>query len=336
MIARRTMLAYLAALAAPIASALPLPGPATPARRARIFTLLAKAEGPADQAFRAQLALDGIDTEIVPREVGSDIVKITAAVREARARGADLIYASGAALAEALAGPAGANDPARSVTDIPIVFTALTLTPEQGVALATGRRNVTGVAAAVPPALQLDAIRAYRPFERVGVIVNPANKTTLATVEQLRTAAALHNVALIERHLPLDPRGQPLASALPELVAALARQEAQLLYVPQDDWLATNGKPLTDAALAQHLPSFTADATLLRHARALFGLVPSPESAGRIAGHQAARILKEGAAPGTLPVQGLPRNRCIINMSVATALELYPPVALLNTAEILR
>lgn len=333
MIARRTLLAYLAALCAPVA---PARAAGKPVRRARIFMLLAKSEGPADQAFRAQLGLENIDAEIVPREVGSDITKITAAVREARARGADLIYASGATIAAALAGPAGAPDPARSVTDIPIVFTALTLTPQQGAVLAGGRRNVTGVAAAIPPATQLEAIRAYRPFERVGVIVNPANKTTLATVEQLRTAAARHNIVLIERHLPLDPRGLPLASAIPELVAALARQDAQLLYVPQDDWLTNNARPLTDAALAQHLPSFAADATLLRHARALYGLVPSPQSAGRIAGHQATRILKDGTGPGTLPVQGLPRHRCIINMTVATALELYPPIALLNTAEILR
>jgi putative ABC transport system substrate-binding protein len=330
MTSRRTAIAMLAAMAAAAAA----PVRAARGHRARIYMLLPRPEGRVEQAFRSQLALQGIDAELVVRE--TDIGRVPAIVREARARGADLIYASGTALAEAVAGPPGAPDPARNVADIPIVFTASTLTPKEGAHLAAQRRNVTGIAAAIPVAAQFDAMLAYRPFERIATLANPASRPSMDLLDELRAEATARGLTLLERHLPRDVRGQPLAAPLPELIAALARQGAQLLYLPQDDWLTANRKAITDAALAQRLPCFAADDAVLRDARALFGVVSSADGMGRLAGHKAARILKDRVLPASLPVEGLPRRTIIVNMNVAATLGFYPPVALLNTAEILR
>jgi putative ABC transport system substrate-binding protein len=298
------------------------------ARRWRIVVVLDRPEGANESSLRAWLAARHLDAEYIVRQVAADPAQVTPVVRAARAHGADLIYVAGPALLRQLA-PVDGRDGA--VTDIPLVFTGLV--EPQDVA---HQRNLTGVSCAIPIARQFDTMLAYRPFERIGVLVNPADPTAAARLDTLQRHALARGIVLLERQLPLDGRGQPIAAAVPELAAALARQNAQLLYLGDDAWVRANAPFVTLAALTQRLPSFAVDEQTLVDSHALFGIAGRADTVGRLAARQILAILRERALPAALPVAAVARPACMLNLAVAASLGLYPPLRLLNSATILR
>ena len=323
---RRTLLgAGLALAAMPMAAA---------RRRAHICMVLQGPETALERGFQDELARLQPSFEVTMREAGTDLSRIPAILREARSQGADLIYTAGTPVTLAVAGLPPA-DPARHVTDIPVVFAAASEYAAPALAGSTRARNVTGTLASPPLDDQVEAMLAYRKFARIAVIANPANEGAMRSVARLRVLGQLHGFELIERHPPLDRGGQPIASSLPALVAAIARQGAQALYMGSEPFMIEQRRALMQAATAQRLATFSPSEQVLREGQALFGLAAGLESLGRLTARKAAAILA-GAAPSTVAVESLPRPSLIVNMPVAAALGLYPPVALLNRAEVLR
>jgi putative ABC transport system substrate-binding protein len=56
---------------------------------------------------------------------------------------------------------------------------------------------------------------------------------------------------------------------------------------------------------------------------------------GRLAAAQALKVLFQGQTPGDLPIASLDRFSVCLNMGVAADLGLYPPLDLINIAEII-
>ncbi|MES2296699.1 MAG: ABC transporter substrate-binding protein [Pseudomonadota bacterium] len=332
MIARRRALQCALALAGAPCAAL--------ARRKAplIYMILYRGETPAEKGFRNYFKTNNIEVELVVRDVALDIGKVPALIEEARALGADLIYTWGTPVTLAVVGRHDKVDPKRHVTDIPVLFT-MVASPE-GAGLITSRqgsgRQLTGTSHVVPMDQQLSAMRAYRPFQRIGMIYNPAEPNSLQNVKELRTAAERERFVLIERALPLDAKGQASASALPELVADMARQKVQMLYMGPDSFLAVNRKLFTESALAQRLPTFSATETALRDGKALFGLVSGYENVGRLTAFKASQILQQHIPASAIPIETLARFSYLVNMSVAAALDFYPPLKVINYAEVIR
>lgn len=72
----------------------------------------------------------------------------------------------------------------------------------------------------------------------------------------------------------------------------------------------------------------------MQNGRALFGVVNKYEDVGRFTAAQALRILRDKVSPAAIPVE-LPRNfSYLINLPVALQLGRYPPLKLLDVAEI--
>ncbi|HJV01192.1 MAG TPA: ABC transporter substrate-binding protein [Burkholderiaceae bacterium] len=316
---------------------------ATPSLRAkprsyRIYMMLYRGQSAVEQGFRDYFAVNDIPVELIMRDVAQDIGKVPQLVAEARALRADLIYTWGTPITLAVAGRAGAVDPAIHVTDIPVVFTMVASPLGSGLvtSLASSGRNLTGACHVVPLQQQLSAIRAYRRFERIAVIYNPAEPNSVHNVAEWRALAGANGLRLAEKPVPLDARGQPDAAALPELVAGLARAGTQLLYIGPDSFLAANRKALTAAALARRLPTFAATEVYLRDGQALFGLVSGYDSVGRLTAHKAAQVLVHHMAPAAIPIETLARFSYLVNMAVADQLQLYPPLKVINYGELLR
>lgn len=315
-----------------------LPTLAAPPRRPRIYMILFRGETAVERGFRDYFAVNGIDVELIVRDVALDVGKVPQLVSEARAMRADLIYTWGTPVTLAVAGREGQPNPALNVSDIPIVFTMVASPLGSGLvaSLASSHRNLTGACHVVPMAQQLSAIRAYRRFERIAIIYNPAEPNSLQNVKELRAAALREHFLLTEQAVALDGKGQPLADTLPSLVAQVARRDVQLLYIGPDSFLAANRKALTEAALAHKLPTFSATEIPLRDGKALFGLVSGYENVGRLTAHKAAQILLHGVAPAAIPIETLARFSYLVNMSVASELGLYPPLKVINYAELMR
>jgi putative tryptophan/tyrosine transport system substrate-binding protein len=72
---------------------------------------------------------------------------------------------------------------------------------------------------------------------------------------------------------------------------------------------------------------------LVREEQALISVAARYHDVGRLAGGQAERILVDGTAPGDLPVVRMTEFAVVINLAVAKALNLFPPMDLLQIAE---
>ncbi|SFV04655.1 ABC transporter substrate-binding protein [Pseudoduganella namucuonensis] len=340
--------AGLAGVAGALACA--LPPAAAQARPYRIYMILFRGETAVEHGFRDYFAVHGIPVELIVRDVALDVGKVPELVAEARAMKVDLIYTWGTPVTLAVVGKEGAVDPSRHVTDIPVVFTmvaspvgaglvkslASPAGPGQAKSPASSGRNLTGASHVVPASQQFSAIRAYRRFDRIAIIYNPAEPNSVQNVKDLRALAATERFQLIERPVPLDDKGQPIASALPGMVAELSSLAVQLLYIGPDSFLGANRKALTEAALLRRLPTFSATEIPLREGKALFGLVSGYENVGRLTAFKAEQILRGKVKPAAIPIETLARFSYLVNMSVAAQLDLYPPLKVINYAEVLK
>lgn len=308
------------------------------ARPFRIFMILYRGETEVETGFRDYFASRGIAVELIVRNVDRDIRKVAELITEARFLSADLIYTWGTPVTLAVVGARTAINPSLHVTDIPVVFTMVASPEGSGLvgSRASSGRNVTGASHVVPTDQQLGAIRAYRKLTRMAVLYNPSEPNAVLTVDELRAAAKRDRFELLEQPVALDVQGQPMESALPQIIADIARRKPQLLYLGPDSFIGANRKVVTETALANRLPTFSATEIALREGKALFGLVSRYENVGRLTARMAEQILVQKIHPKDIPIETLARFSYIVNMTVAAELDFYPPLKVVNYAEVIR
>lgn len=322
----------LAAL--PVAAALPQ----EPQREFHILMITFRGETDVDKGFRAYLADAGLRVRYTVRDLQQDVAHMPAIIQEARSLAPDLIYVWGTPATLALVGPFDARDEGRHyLHDIPVVF-ALVAAPVQSrivERLDAPGRNVTGAVHVVPPDVQLRVMHNYRPYAKLGVLYNRSEANSQAIVAQTRAWCADHQTQLIERNFRTNAAGQPLADGVEDLVAELHAAGAQWLYLLPDTFLGTLYGRITPVALQLQLPSFGAAELAVRSGGALLGLVSRYWSVGQLAAAKALDILVAGKSPGSVPVETLKRFSLLVNMQVARQLRLYPPIDMLNYAEVI-
>ncbi len=259
-----------------------------------------------------------------------------ALVARLRVLAPDLVYTWGAATTLAVAGPVD-GEAGRYIRDLPVVFTDVDDPVASGLLAqwAPPGRNLTGVPRLAPLAAQVAALRSYRPFRRIGVIVNPADPAARQACDALATLLQQQGLALVEARLPLDARGQPDALALPALVRDLAARGTELLYLGDSQFLAhAHRGTVTRLAREAGLATFCTAEGAVRQSGCLFGLFSEARNTGRFAGYKAWQVLRGGQRMQDVPVETLQRFSLVINMPVARELALYPPMAVLQAAEV--
>lgn len=335
---RRSLLA--AGLAGMAAAVLPGAGfaQAKPARPLRIYMILYRGETDVEKGFRDYFASRNVAVELLVRDVAQDVTRVPAFVAEARALQVDLITTWGTPVTLAVVGKSNAVDPTRHVTTIPVVFTMVASPQGAGLVGANGfsGRNITGASHVVPIDQQLGAIRAYRAFKRLAVLFNPGEPNSVRIVKELRDASERDGFTLLEQAIPLDDQKKPVEAALPSLIEKIARLKPEFLYLGPDSFIGANRKVITETALQHHLPAFSATEIMLREGRALFGLVSRYENVGRLTAYKVEQILVGKMRPQEIAVETLARFSYIVNMSVATELDLYPSLKVVNFAEVIR
>jgi putative ABC transport system substrate-binding protein len=332
----RLLLTVAAWAAGPLA---PLPASAKPATEAapyRITMLLFRGCEEACRGFQAYFRQHGIAAEFTLRDAAQDKRRVAGFVDEIHRDKPDLIVTWGTTVTQEAVGDWRRVDPQRHITDRPVLFMIVSDPVAAGIvpALSRPRRNVSGTLYLLPVETQIKAARSYLDFKRIGYILNETESNSVSTRDELRGLAASHGFTLVERRLPVSPSGTPDGNALPVLVDELAREKVDLLYQGPDSFLNSRRDALTDGALARGLPVFAAAEAPVQQSRALFGVVNKYEDVGRFTAAQAVRILRDKASPADIPVT-LPRNfSYLINLPVALQLGRYPPLKLLDVAEI--
>ncbi|WP_109106907.1 ABC transporter substrate-binding protein [Azospirillum sp. TSO35-2] len=340
-IGRRSLLRLAAAgsLALPGAAAAGRALAATvPDKTFRITMVLGRGESDNEFGFKDYLARRGLRAEFTIRNTGGDSAKLPGIIEEIKDTRPDLIYSWGTPQTRGLVGPYDDADPRRYVTDIPVVFTFVAAPVDARIVpdLAHPGRNVTGTVHIAPIAVQLNTIQAYRPVRRIGVVYNPQERNSVLTIEGLRAEVALRKLELIEEPVPLDGKGDPDASAVPEMIARVAKRGAEVLYIGPDTFIAFHNRSVVAAeALRHRLPTFSVTELIVRTDKAMLALASSSYGIGRFTAFKAAQILVDGTSPADIPVETLKRFSVIINMATVRALEHYPPIGLLNFAEII-
>ena len=269
-------------------------------------------------------------------DAAQDQRRIAGLVAEVKRIRPDLVVVWGTSVALAAVGTWDAVDPERHLTEMPVVFMAVTdpvhsrLVPS----LAGSRRNLAGSLYLLPMAEQLRAARAYLDFRRVGFLLNPAETNSRLSLAELQALAGQLGFAVHVETLPLDNGGRPEAGALPKRIAALAAAGVDLLYFSPDSFLNSQRQVITRQAVARRIAVFAAAEAPVRQADALLGVVVRYDYVGQFTARLALRILHDGARAGELPVE-LPRQfSYLINLRVARRLGRYPPLPLLDVAEI--
>jgi putative ABC transport system substrate-binding protein len=303
----------------------------------RIYMILFRGETPVEAGFTDYFRSKGIAAEFIVRNVDRDVNRVPELIREARSMRPDLIYLWGTPVTVAVCGAMGKVDPQKHVTDIPIVFTMVS-SPE-GAGLITKRgasgRNITGVSHVVPIERQIDAIRAYRSFNTLAVAFNPAESNSKQSVDELKEISRRAKFKLIEFPVPLDDKKRPIESSLPELLSEIARQKPDYLYLGADSFLGQHRKVVTETALQLKVPVYSATEVMLRDGKALFGLVSPYRNVGQLAAYKASLILQGSRKPGEIEVETLPSFSYIVNMNIATQLNFYPSLKVVNFAEVI-
>lgn len=330
-ITRRRLLGATAALAA---APLALLAPAARAHHARphiprVYMILFRGETEVEAGFHQWFNDNRHEAEFLVRSVDLDASRVPGLLDEARSWHADLIYTWGTPVTMAVA---------EREFDIPILFTMVSAPIASGLVrnLASSQRNMTGVSHVVPASLQMNAIRNYRRFDRIGAIFNPNEVNARVAVRDMRTEVERSAAEFICRPVPLDDAGRPRPDAIPGLLRELVGLGAQLLYVGPDTFLSTHRMLLTETALALGLPVFAAAEVTLRDARALFGLVAGYNNVGRLTAHKAAQILYHRAKPAAIPIETPGTYAYLVNMDVARQLDMMPPARVLQIAEQLK
>jgi putative tryptophan/tyrosine transport system substrate-binding protein len=344
--ARRQLLAAaLASGLTPLALAQAAAASAAPAakrpagtnRPLRIYAITFRGMTDVEKGFEEFFASRKIAVQITWRDLNRDATRLSGFIDEIRATRPDVIYTWGTSVTLGVLGPYDAVDPGKHITDIPVVFTLVAapalakIVPENG----GTRRNVTGVVHVAPVAAQIQAMAAYRPYQKLGVLYTPTERNSVVVLDEIRKLGRERGFDTISRTFRLDAQRKVTAEGAAELVRELKEAGSQWLYLPPDSFLGTLAQDvIIPTAMEVGLPTFASTEQLMQ-AGALSGLVSRYHAVGQFTAHKVEQILVGKVAPEAVPIETLKRFSYQIRISVAEKLKLPPPLPMFNYAEIL-
>lgn len=292
-------------------------------------------EGAVERAFKEYFAKRSVPLHVRVVTYSGRAKDQPALAAQLRRLAPDLVYTADTVTTLAVAGPMNA-EPGHYITDIPVVFTSVSDPISAGLVADLKRpgRKLTGVVPLAPMSAQVNAIAAYRRFGTLGYLYKDSGQT-LATIDRLRALGQRQGFKLVAAPVPLDREGAIDVAAIPGLVRDLKRRGVDFLYVgPETFVTAPLQKAVAQAALEAGLPTYSALESAVRDNGALFGVFSPATNVGRFAALKAMRILSHAVTPDAEPIESLERFSIVINMSTAQRLQLYPPMLLLDAADV--
>ncbi|MGB0694829.1 MAG: ABC transporter substrate-binding protein [Rhodospirillaceae bacterium] len=301
-----------------------------------VFMILWRGETEVEQGFKAYMAERGVDLNLIIRSVDRDKSKLPGFIAEAKALRPDVVYTWGTSITMGTVGQYDAVDPDIHITDIPVVFTLVSYPRPTKIAPPPDgprRPNVTGTSHIAPLSAQINAMRAMRPMRRLGIIYNPQEDNSRTNVADLKRNASELDYTVLEAPVPLGADGAPDPLAIPGLVQQLADQNADVIYIGPDNFVGEHRQSLTDHSTANGIPTFSATQFEIRNGDAMFGLISRYDLVGRLVASKVLQVL-DGTPPSEIPIETLDRFTYLIKLPVALKLKIYPPLSLLDYAEV--
>jgi putative tryptophan/tyrosine transport system substrate-binding protein len=303
----------------------------------RIYAITFRGMTEVEKGFTDYFAARHIPVEVTFRDLNRDPSRMAGFVEEIRQTKPDLVYTWGTPVTLALVGAYDAVDPAKHITDIPVVFTMVAapvlakVVPE----LAGSRRNVTGVFHVAPTEAQVRAMASYRPFKTLGLLYTPSEQNSVVVLDELRRISRKLGINVVAQPFRTDANRKATSEGAPEMIRKMKADKVEWLYLLPDSFLSTQAKNvIIPAAHEAGLPTFASVESFME-AGALTGLVSRFTSIGQFTAYKAEQILVRKIPPSRIPVETLTRFSLQVNMNVAEALKLPPPLPMFNFAELL-
>jgi ABC-type uncharacterized transport system substrate-binding protein len=331
---RLILVGSLLAIVGPDASA--AGQPASDARPFQIYMIQWRGLTETDRGFTEYFEQEGIPATFIVRNADREARSISAFVREIKELQPDLVYVWGGAAPPLVAGRYDAVNRKDHVVDIPVVACMVADPIELGVvpSSASSGRNVTGTSHVAPLDVQVRAMQAYAPLRHLAVIYNTTEPGPGIVVEKLRALSEGFGFRLTTWVVPLDAEGKPRPDSLPVLVRKVAAAKPDFLYLGPDSFLGANRQIVTDAAIESKLPTFVSSEIYIKEASALAGIVSRYYNMGQFCAFKAEQILVHGIPPKDIPFETLKRFSYMIRVDTARAIDHFPPLGLLDMAEI--
>lgn len=312
--------------------------PVAAGKTARILVLTPRKDVGDVLGFRDFIGSSGLSATVEVREV-PQASALAGMLPEIRAAKPDLVVTVFTPLTLAAVGRYDDPDPSRYLTDIPVVFTSVTDPVASRVVRGLERtgRPVTGTRHIAPVEVQLKTMLSYRRWRKIAALYNPGEDNMVVAVRDLKEEAQRQGVEVLDSALPRDGAGAPNPAAIPDLIADAARAGAELVYIGPDTLVASNNNAVVaEHALARRLATFCSTELPIRRANLLMGLVSPAVNVGRFAGLKAVEILSGAKPADDIAVETLNRFSLLLRIGAAKRLDLYPPMRLLNIAEIVQ
>jgi putative ABC transport system substrate-binding protein len=288
-------------------------------------------------SFVDAMEASGLDSRIEVREAGQDQSKLADMVQEVRDVRPDLILTMGTSVTLAVVGTLDDAGDDRFIDDIPVVFTFVAEPFGMGIAEGfdgSGRANVTGTYGRAPETVNLNVMRSYDPnFRRLGILYNHNEPNSVVKVDELRALSETEDFELIAIDIDPEADGAPDPALIPVRMAEIAQQDIDFMYLGSSSFLRTNAEVYTRSAVENGIAVLSPYENLVREYSALLSVATLETEPGQLAAGQALKILRDGAVPGDLPIARATDFAYVVNMSVARALDRYPPFEFMQFAE---
>ncbi len=232
--------------------------------------------------------------------------------------------ASGGARVVLAMGTGAAGGALEALKETPVVFSMVWDPLDAGFvkSLDAPGGTATGSTSKVPMASIIRTLQRIAPVKRLGVLYNPAERNSVAQLEELKAARKDLKFEIVEA---VVPKKEDAASVTKSLVG-----KVDAIHLSGAVVVTSQVPAITAVAAANKLPTSThlIDAV---EAGALVGVTANVQDVGRIAGAKLAKVLR-GEKPAVIAVEGVKKFDVSVNMKTAKAAGIKVPIDLLQSA----
>ena len=191
-----------------------------------IYMVVWRGETDVERGFQSYLRERGIRANVTILNLDRDRSKIPEFVEEIRAAEPDLVHTWGTSTGLGIFGPRTDAEPGKHLEGVPGLFSLVAYPIAAGLvkSLEDPGRALSGTAYLPPLRSQIDAILAYLPVKRFGMISNPLERNSQINVEEMRTVSEEMGFGLVQLEVPLDSEGRPDPDTLPAWCANSANR----------------------------------------------------------------------------------------------------------------
>ncbi len=290
------------------------------------------------QGFLDEIENSGFDAEVLIRDAMQDRDKLPEFIAEARGIGADLVLTYGTSVTLGVAGQMDDAEPEKFISQRPLVFMYVSDPFGSGIAESfegSGRPHIAGTYNRVPEAVNIKTIRTIQPdFDHLGILFNLNERNSALKVKEMAELSKEMGFELTALEIDPGNQGVPDPALIPGKVAELAEAGVDFIYLGSSSFLRLNAEVFTGAAVENGLPILSPYEEVVREQDALLSIAARAADVGALAAQQALKILRDGVEPGDLPIARVTDFAYVVNMDVANKLGMYPPIELLQIAEI--